>query len=292
MDTTIHVSDAGTLPAETKQAPDLRETVARVQREARNVLGGHSGGLSHRLILTLSVIILLTVGVALYAAVACVAMAGEIAYGAEPWIDAVANTLLVALALGLFMPLSVSLERLSCLMAAPDGEVVHGMAVSVPTASLPELFYPFSSFRAYGRTMAVGMESLGFLLVGAGLPTLVGRLVWLSAVAGGMTPWLLGLSMTGIVVLGLCWGFGILLLSGRRMGFAYFVFVHEELSLGDANRLYRSHRRPLLPVLFLRMRLLGLYALSVAGIGVPFVFHSIPLGGCCKAVYSRDLVRR
>ena len=97
--------------------------------------------------------------------------------------------------------------------------------------------------------------------------------------------------MAGVVLLGLGWGFGVLLLSGRRMGFAYFVFVHEELSLSDANRYFRSLRRPVLPALCLRGGMLGAYALSLVGICVPFVFHSIPLGLCCKAVYGRDLSR-
>jgi hypothetical protein len=107
-----------------------------------------------------------------------------------------------------------------------------------------------------------------------------------------MAPWLHALIMVGIVLAGLGWGFGTLLLSGRRLGFGYFVFVHEELSLGDANRCFRTHKRPLRPALCLRVRLAGLYALSFVGICVPFVFHSIPLGLCCSAVFGRALTRQ
>ena len=269
----------------------LKERAAETKQAAREVLGGHSGGLSHRLILTLAIIMIMTVSIALYAAVACLAMAGGFILGDTVWVDAVSNALLVALLLGLTLPLTVSLGRLACLMAAPDGEVVNGLAVTVPTPDLVQLFYPFSSFRAYGRTMAVGMEKLAFLMVGGGLPILVGRLVYISMVAAGIRPWICGLAVAGMVILGLAWGFFVLLLSGRRMGFSYFVFVHEELSLSDANRYFRTLRRPVLAALRLRVGMLGAYALSLAGICVPFVFHSVPLGLCCKAVYGRDLSR-
>jgi hypothetical protein len=246
--------------------------------------------MSHRLLLTLSVITVITAAVALYAAVACLATAGELVFGEDAlWVYALTNALLATLGLAFVLPLAVSVGRLASLMAAPDGEVIHGMAVSVPTPSLAELFYPFASLRAYGRTVAVGMESLAFLLCGIGVPILAGRLVWLSMQTAGMAPWLRALIMTGMVLHGIGWGFGTLLLSGLRTGFGYLVFVHEELSLGDVNRLYRSLRHPLLPPLCLRLRLLGLYTLSVLGICVPFVFHSVPLGLCCGAFYGRVL---
>jgi hypothetical protein len=232
----------------TQAKPNPWKRAADIHGQARGVLGGHSGGISHRLLLTLSVITVLTAALALYAAVACLATAGELVFGEDAlWVYALSNTLLAALGLIFVLPLAVSVGRLASLMAAPDGEVIHGMAVSVPTPCLTELFYPFTSLNAYGRTMAVGMEGLAFLLCGLGVPILAGRLVWLSIQTAGIAPWLLALVMVGIVLLGMGWSFGILLLSGRRMGFGYFVFVHGELSLGDANRYYRSLCRPLLP---------------------------------------------
>jgi len=290
MDATTHEPIAVTEAAVTEQKLSPWRRAKEIYGQARVVLGGHSGGISHRMILTLSVITVLTVSIALYTAVACLATAGYLAFGEDAlWVDAVSNTLFVALCLVLVLPLTVSVRRLASLMAAPDGEVLCGMAVSVPTPSLAELFYPFASLRAYGHTMAVGMESLAFLLCGIGVPILAGRLVWLSMQTAGMAPWLRALIMTGMVLLGIGWGFGTLLLSGLRTGFGYLVFAHEELSLGDVNRLYRSLRHPLLPPLCLRLRLLGLYTLSVLGICVPFVFHSVPLGLCCGAFYGRVL---
>ena len=289
MDTTIPSVSPDTQASSQDRPVGPRETASRIRSSARDVLGGHSGGMSHRLLLTLAVITVLTVSFALYAATACLSMAGYLALADAPWVSATATTLFAALMLALALPLAVSVCRLACLMAAPDGEVIRGMAVSVPTPSLTELFYPFTSLRAYGRTMAVGMESLAFLVLGLGIPLLAGRMVWLWFLTDVRAVWLRALVIAGLILLGLGWAFGILLLSGRRMGFAYFVFVHEELSLGDANRCYRSHRRPLLPALCLRLWLFGLYGLSFLAICVPFVWHSVPLGFCCAAVYGRDL---
>lgn len=269
----------------------LKERAQETKQAAREVLGGHSGKLSHRLTLTLAVIMLMTVGVAIYMAVSCLGMAGWLVYGDVLWVEVAVNSLLAILCGVLVMPLAVSLGRLSCLMAAPDGEVVGGLSVSVPTPDLMEFFYPFTSLRAYGRTMAVGMEKLAFLAIGAGIPFVGGQQLWFYMVSAGIGPWVRGFAMAGVVLLGLGWGFGVLLLSGRRMGFAYFVFVHEELSLSDANRYFCACRRPLLPALYLRGIMLGAYALSVVGCCIPFVFHSIPLGLCCKAVYGRSLTR-
>ena len=247
MDITTPVPATATPSAVQEKTSKPWETAKEIKAEARAVLGGHSGGMSHRLILTLSAVTVLTVSIALYAAVVCLAMAGGLIFGDAPWIDAVTNSLLAALELGLAFPLAVSMGRLACLMAAPDGEVAHGMAVSVPAPDLTHLFYPFTSLRAYGRTMAVGVEGLAFLLGGIGLPILAGRLAWLSMLTAGWETWLRVLTMVGVVILGLGWAFGVLLLSGCRLGFGYFVFVHGELTLGDANRYYRTLRRPCSP---------------------------------------------
>lgn len=292
MDTNTPVQDMEIIPAEAEKSVDPWKVVSQIRGKARDALGGQSMGLNHRLFLTLSLIILITVAGALYAVTYCFSLAGWLIFGDAPWVNALANTLLAALLLGLVLPLAVSVGRLACLMVTPEGSAVHGMTVGVSAPSPEDLFYPFTSLRAYGRSMAVGMEALAFLACGIGIPVLAGRLAWLSMLTAEWDPLVGALVMTGTVFLGLLWGFGVLLLSGARLGFSYFVFVHEELSLGDVNRLYCGFRHPLLPALCLRIRLLGAYALSVMGVCIPFVFYSIPLGFCCKAIYGRDLTKR
>ena len=100
MDITTPVPATATPAAVQEKTSKPWETAKEIKGVARTVLGGHSGGLSHRLTLTLSVILLITVSIALYAAVACLALAGEFALGDALWIDAVANCLLAALELG------------------------------------------------------------------------------------------------------------------------------------------------------------------------------------------------
>jgi hypothetical protein len=177
-------------------------------------------------------------------------------------------------------------------MTAPDGAVVDGMAVSVPSATLTELFYPFTSLRAYGRTMAVAMEGLGFAVLTVGVPILLFRLALLPLeLLKGSFPFLHGLAVAALVLICLALGLLAFFLSGKRAGFGYFVFVHEGMTLTDVGRYYRGFKRPLLPVFCLRVSLFGWYVLSVMGILLPFVLYTAPYGLCTAAVYSRNLQR-
>lgn len=271
----------------------LWQQAADTRHRARGVLGSHSGRMSHWMTLVLALVITLTAAVALYMAMGGLATAGYLVFGEAVWVDAVTNVLLVASYLALILPLLVSTWRLACLMTAPDGAVVDGMAVSVPAAELHELFYPFTSLRAYGRTMAVAMEGLGFVVLTVGVPILLFRLALLPLeFVRKFSPFLHGLAVAVLVLICLALGLLAFFLSGKRAGFGYFVFVHEDMTLTDVNRYYRGFRRPLIPTLILRVSLWGWYALSVAGILVPFLFYTIPYGLCCAAVYSRELTRK
>lgn len=292
MDTVTHTPTQATQPADIPKTVGPWARASDVRRRARSVLNTHVGGRSHRMTLTLAVVFVLTASVALYAAVACVATAGYLAFGEALWVDAASNILLAILGLGLILPLIASTYRLACLMTAPDGEVTDGLAVSVPAATLSGLFYPFTSLRAYGRTMAVAMEGLAFALLSVGVPILCFRLASLSLDMLSEVPrLLLVLAKAGAFLLCLALGLLVFLLSGRRAGFGYFVFVHESLPLREVNRYYRGFARALLPALCLRVSLAGWVALSAVGIFVPFVFHTVPYGLCCSAAYGRSLKR-
>lgn len=271
----------------------LWQQAADVRHKARAVLGGHSGRVSHWMTLTLALVIALTAAVALYMAMGGLATAGYLVFGEAVWVDAVTNVLLVVSYLTLILPLLASAWRLACLMTAPDGAVVDGMAVSVPSAELHELFYPFTSLRAYGRTMAVAMEGLGFVVLTVGVPILLFRLALLPLeFVRKFSPFLHGLAVAVLVLICLALGLLAFFLSGKRAGFGYFVFVHEDMTLSDVNRYYRGFKRPLIPALVLRVSLWGWYALSVVGLLVPFLFYTAPYGLCCAAVYSSELIRK
>lgn len=276
----------------TRPGADLWTQASDIRRQARHVLDGHSGRSSHRMTLILALILTLTVAIALYAATAGISVAGFLLFGEIAWVEAVSNVLLIALLLGLVLPLLTSVLRLACLMSAPDGETVDGLPVEPPYATLSELFYPFTSLRAYGRTMAVGMEGLAWVVLTVGIPILGFRLASLSlSTLQEQSSALYVLVMIAVTFICLGWSFGALLLSGRRAGFGYWVFVHDRLPLGDVNRYFGGFRRPLLPVLCLRLSLAGWIALSVVGIFVPFLLHTAPYALCCSTVYSRSLQR-
>ena len=274
------------------QRQGARGQAAELRRQARSVLNGHCEGHANRLTLTLSLVLVLTVGIALYAAVSGLYMVGFLLWGDTLWLELTADALLILLLLVLVLPLLTSAWRLACLMTAPDGTAADGFPVSVPAATLSELFYPFTSLRAYGRTMAVAMEGLAWTVGFLGLPILLFRLlstrvIPLTGAAGSLNSLLLAASF--LACLGLA--VGVFLLSGRRAGLGYLVFVHESMTLGDVNRYFKGFDRPMTTVFCQRVSLAGWYALSVVAILLPFVFHTLPYSFCCAAAYSRQLRR-
>ncbi|MBR5123643.1 MAG: hypothetical protein IKU90_00805 [Clostridia bacterium] len=270
-----------------------RMDLSDLRCRGRQVLNGRTGTTSHRLTLTLAIVLVLTAGMALYAAVSGLYMAVDILWSEVIWAEVAVDGLFGLLFLALILPLMASVWRLACLMTAPDGEVVDGMPVSVPSATLGELFYPFTSLRAYGRTMAVALEGAAWALLIVGfsalgsliLPVYVIPLIPVNETVQGL------LSAVGMLVLSGA-ALGIFFLSGRRAGFGYFVFVHEDMTVRDVNRYFGGFRRSAKTAFCLRMSLAGWYALSVAAILMPFVFHTIPYTLCCAATYSRNLPRR
>ena len=276
----------------TSENVSLWERAAVTRRRARAVLSGHSGGRSHRMLLVLSLVMILTVGVALYMAVGCLSTAGYVLFGEALWVDAAAAALTVLLLLGLLLPLCGGAFRLACLMTAFEDGSAAGLPMRIPEVTLSELFYPFTSFRAYGRVMAVSMESLGFTALSVGLPILLFRLALLTLKPlTESTPALYALVAVALFLF--CFSLGALFffLSGRRAGFGYFVFVYDTMPLGEVNRYFRGFRRSFAAVFCLRISLAGWYALSVAGILIPLLLHAAPYGLCSAAAYARYLRR-
>jgi hypothetical protein len=276
----------------TSQNLNLWERAALTRRQARATLRSRSHGKGHRMILVLSLVIILVVGVALYMAVGCLATAGYILFGEAQWVDAAAAALTVLLLLGLLLPLCGSVFRLACLMTIPEEDSTEGLPVWLPEVTLSELFYPFTSLRAYGRVMVVVMESLGFTALSVGLPILLFRLALLTLTSlAGSSPVLFGLLAVAAFIVCFSLGFLFFFLSGRRAGFGYFVFVHDWMPLGEVNRYFRGFRRSFTAVFCLRISLAGWYAVSVAGMLVPLLLHVAPYSLCSAAAYARSLKR-
>ena len=252
-----------------------------LRRKARQTLNRNGG--RHRMTLTLAYLTALVVAGGLYAlssgAYTLAYMLTDPSMISDDLLGALADLLFALLCLFLLLPLLSGIWRLACLMAVPPEEAARD---ELPSATLTQLFYPFTSPRAYGRSMAVGLESLGWVLMSAVVPVLIFRTIRNMWHLPGV---LVALCLTVCVLLGL----GAFLLSGKRTGFGYFVFLHENLSLRDADRYFRSLPRPLFIPLLWRLPLLGWALISVVTVLIPLLPHTLPYCACCAAIHARCL---
>ena len=269
---------------------------AELRSLARKAL---DGGISknHRLTLILGVVLLLTVTVGGYEILRGLYIVGYLCLGDAPWLEAVWALAEILAGLFVALPLAASLFRLACLVVLQTHRVAfpEDLPITVAEPDLRQIFYPFTSLRAYGRCMSVGLEALGWLVLWGGIPVVGFRVLAtqfdLMAHRGVLME--LCQVLTGASFL-VCLLFGVLMLflSGRRAGFGYFVFIHEDLSVGELNDYFKGFRRGFLRPFLLRLSLVGWIALSIVAVLVPFVSHTVPYGLCCGAVYGAELKRK
>ncbi len=269
----------------------LRTQAAMVRRRARRVLEGN------RMTLILSVIVLLVTAMGGYLVSVALYMAGYLYFGDALWVDLATYALMGVSGLFLVLPLGVGVWRLACLMTlrAQAASRSPHLPVTRDCPTLDQLFYPFSSFRAYGRTLAVGLESLGWFSLYAGIPAIgfsILRHIFATMSVRGVHMTLCNLLTLASLVLCVAVGLLLFFLSGRRVGFGYFVFVHDGLALKEVNRYFRGFRRGFVRPFVLRMSLTGWMALSVVAVLIPFVVHTVPYALCCGAVYAAELERK
>lgn len=270
-------------------------TAADMRRRAGGVL---DDGRGIRLTLVLAVVVVLTATVGAYILGEAVYGLGFLLLGESVWADVAAYAVMGALGLFGVLPLMMGAYRLACLSYPPrrGDETLPVVASSTVAPALADLFYPFTSLRAYGRTFALVLGFLGWLTLAVAVPAVGFRalsLLLTYAVEEGM----LEAALRGpLTLLGgiLCLAFGILMLflSGYRAGFSYLAFVHEPLSLGEVSRYFKGFRRSFIRPFVLRVSLLGWVAVSILAVLVPFVAHTIPYGMCCGAVYGAELRRK
>ena len=265
-----------------------RAQASCLRRQARQTLNKNGG--RHRLTLLLAYAIAMIVAIGLYAGTS------EVYTLTYMWIDpetvspvllgSLADLLFALLCLFLLLPLLSGVWRLACLMTAPPKEETREHTVTAPQPTLSQLFYPFTSPRAYGRSMAVGLESLGWGLAAVVVPCLVYVNVRPLLTVPSAPQWL----VTALFLLPcILWGLGVFFVSGKRSGFGYFVFLNESMPLRDADCIFRSFRRPLLAVLLWRLPLLGWAVISILTVLIPLLPHTLPYSACCAAAYAHYL---
>lgn len=274
--------------------------IALIRRWAREILGGHSDGVNNRLILILATVIIMAVAMTVYLVLGGVYGAAAALWGELPTLDAVLTLALGVSFVCLVLPMLTALWRMACLMTAPDGEPMGNLTVSVPTVSVADVFYPFSSPRAYGRTMTVAMDGIAWLIPPLVLVLLAEMGYAALTTSEPLMAWLTEETLTVIAgILRFCWvafscGIGLLtfFLSGRRAGFGYYVFVCDDWSMRDVRRFFRGFGRSPSRVLALRLSLVGWMLLSIVGFLLPLVIHAAPYGLLCSACYAASLPRK
>ena len=272
---------------------DVRAQASNLRRQAGKTLD--RSGSRHRLTLLLSYVTAMTVAMGLYVlssgayTLASLLINPEVI--SDDLLSSLADLLFALLCLFILLPLLSGAWRLACLMTAPAKESIRGHAVTASPPTLSQLFYPFTSPRAYGRSLAVGLEALGWILLTVAVPCLLYSAFRLTITTGVLSPspTLRGILTALCLLLCILWGLVAFFLSGRRAGFGYFVFLHEQLSLRDADRYFRSFRRPPLLVLLWRLPLLGWALISVVTVLIPLLPHTLPYCVCCSAAHARYL---
>ena len=274
---------AGTAPVSSRSR--VRDEAKAVRSSARRILEDRDPW-KNRMTMILSLIVILVVAVGMYALCGALYAVGYLIFGEALWLDVVAYSLLGVLSILVTLPLAMGLWRLACLMVSfADGET--------GTPLTPEdLLYPFTSARAYGRSMAVGLEFLGWIALMIGVP--VGGSIALTKLftqlaARGLHTSLCSLLSVLSVLLCVVFGVVMLFLSGKRMGYGYFVFTREDETLKAVHRHFKSLRRGFVKPFILRMSLAGWVALSFAAVLIPFVVHTIPYALFISAVYGQGL---
>ena len=206
-------------------------------------------------------------------------------FGEALWLEAAAYGLAAILETLLVLPLSASLLRLACLMVSAEADA------ETASPTLDRLLYPFTSLRAYGRCMAVGLESLGWFLLWAVIPLGgYGALAEFFArmATRGYHSTLCSLLTAAAFLVCLAFAVLMLLLSGKRAGFGYHAFTREDQSLREVNRRFSASPRSCIKAFALRLSLTGWVILSVVGVLIPFVIHTVPYALCLFAAYGQE----
>ncbi len=265
--------------------------IPRIRTAARRILdgGGHDRG-GARMTLILSLIVTLVAMVGIYTVSVGLYSLGCLLFEEAVWLDVATYSLMALMGIAVGLPLAASLFRTACRAACPTS--ADGDADARPSVTPVTLLYPFTSVRAYGRCMAVGLEALGWCILWAGIPvsgySVLAAVFARMAIRGYHTTMCNLLTVAAFFV---CLAIGALMLflSGRRMGYGYFVFSREDESLREVNRAFRKLPRGFATPFRLRLSLLGWIAVSIVGVLIPFVVHTVPYALCLSAAYGQEL---
>ena len=145
-------------------------SASEIRRRARGIL---DDGRGLRLTLALAVVVVTTAAVGAFLLGEAVYAVGDLIFGDSLWVDVAAHGVMLLLGLFGVLPLTMGTYRLACLAYPPKHREVE-LPVVEAQPELAEMLQPFTSWRAYLRSLAVGLELAGWVTLIAVIP-LVGE---------------------------------------------------------------------------------------------------------------------
>lgn len=262
----------------------------RLRASARAVLDRPSAG--NRLTLVLALVVAMGLGFAIPVMLDCVLLVAAILGGKIAlWLEILHGVLFWGSLLFVTLPILCGVYRLAVLMTknAEQGQEI------APTpnmkVSLGECLYPFTSAKAYLRTLYVGLQALVSAALVIGVPVGIGMLstLWMPLLKEELAPalYVLVWLLHAAVILGS--GIGFLCLVSRRAGMSYGVFAYPDVAVRELNRHFISCRRSVSLVLWLTVGFAGWILLSLVAVFIPFLVHTIPYMMLTAAAYGQFL---
>lgn len=197
--------------------------------------------------------------------------------------------------LGLFsifftLPLLAALCRMAVLMTEAHRKRESGQPGE--SIGLGELWYPFTSAKAYGRTLCVALRGIGYglLILSPAVAVMTAAFWWMPLVKYDLIPltyvllWAANIGVSCLITVLLA------IACSRRIGYAYFAFACPELSLKEAGRLFQKSRPVFGLPLWMMLGYSGWIFLSLIAVFLPFVFHTLPHMLLAGASYGRFLM--
>ena len=189
-----------------------------------------------------------------------------------------ANVLLIAL------PLLCGLYRVAVLMVRDSEDT------AIPIGAW-ECFYPFTSWRAYTRTLYVGIRAL-FRLILTLLPPvgILAGAVWGLPLLGKYCPLILCTVLWMLAIAAACFALlGMALWNAHGAGLDYLVLAYPEQSLFELSDAFRSAPRRASTPLLMRLSLAVWFLLSMLAVLLPLLLHTLPYILLTEAVYGQSL---
>ena len=255
----------------------------QVRRAANDILDME--GAHNRLTLILALAIAIGLGFAVPFILDCLWLVSAIFGGdAGKILETSQQIILYSSLLLLAMPLFLAVYRMAVLMTEAS-QSLRPDTLMTQKIQLHEILYPFTSPKAYARTLLAGLQVClrwgGIILLPIGFFQL-SKALWIPASPKSLTPVSFALGAIAVAL-----GIGWCMVTCRSWGFAHDVFAHPDMTISQICKARRRVKRPLgislgkIAVTVIRL-ILG--ALPVC---IPLLLHTLPSLMLSSAVWGK-----